>query len=332
MGQRIRRMFIYAFLILVTVLFGYFFLGNPKPVENVKWGVTFSKDYTEFLGLDWKKTYIAILDELSITHLRIAIPWTHIEPEEGEYVFDDYHFMIEEAQARGVAVLPVIGHRVPRWPECHTPEWVKKLSDKERAEKTLELIEKEVKELKKHKGITAWQVENEPFVRLFGECDKISPELLGREIERVKQYDDRPIVVTDSGELGLWSTSLNQADILGVTMYRWVWNKWFDYVKYPLTPKYYYRRAQLVADANPDARVIGSELQMEPWIAEGSVHDTPLDEQRITMNIDQFNENIEFARRTGMDEHYLWGVEWWYWMKEKKGDGSFWREAQRLWQ
>lgn len=329
-GQRIRRFFIYIFLVLASVLFTYFFIGHPKPADSISWGVTFSKAHTEYLGLDWKKTYNAIIDDLNVTHIRIAIPWNDIEAKIDQYTLDNYHYMLRKAQNSGVAVIPVIGLRTPRWPECHAPDWYFHLPKKEKDEQLLELIDVIVSEFKLYHTITAWQVENEPFVRVFGECPKISPELLGREIERVKALDNRPIIVTDSGELGIWSTKLNQADILGVTMYRWVWNDHLNYLKYPWTPQFYARRAELVKKSNPDARIIGSELQMEPWI-NGSIHDVPLEEQFKTMNPEQFTENVEFARNSGFDEHYLWGVEWWYWMKEVKSDSRFWNEAKKLW-
>lgn len=310
----------------------YFFLGTPEAASEIKWGVTFSRDQAVSLGLDWKKTYGAIVDDLGVSHIRITIPWTNIEQSEGVFDFADTHFMMSEAQKKGVAVIPVIGQKVPRWPECHTPDWAKQLNDKDRSEKVLNVIERTVKELKKYDAIIAWQVENEPFFGIFGDCPNISPDLLGREIERVKSIDHRPIMITDSGELGLWRTGVDQADILGVTMYRRVWSPIFKYAHYPLTPKYYFRRAELVRRAHPNLRVLGSELQAEPWVMQGSLADAPLAEQELTMTIDQFKENITFAQKTGIDEHYLWGAEWWYWMKEQKGDARYWNEAKHLWE
>ena len=47
------------------------------------------------------------------------------------------------------------------------------------------------------------------------------------------------------------------------------------------------------------------------------------------MSFEKFNENIEYAKKTGFDEMYLWGVEWWYWMKQK-GDNSYWNRVKEL--
>jgi len=34
-----------------------------------------------------------------------------------------------------------------------------------------------------------------------------------------------------------------------------------------------------------------------------------LEEQEKTMNLERFQKNIEFAKRTGLDTFYLWGAE-----------------------
>ena len=36
------------------------------------------------------------------------------------------------------------------------------------------------------------------------------------------------------------------------------------------------------------------------------------------------------ARRVGFSEAYLWGVEWWYWLKETKGEPAVWDTAREL--
>jgi len=48
------------------------------------------------------------------------------------------------------------------------------------------------------------------------------------------------------------------------------------------------------------------------------------------MNLERFKQNIEFAKRTGLDKFYLWGAEWWYWLKEKQNQPEIWNEAKLL--
>ncbi|KKU86167.1 MAG: hypothetical protein UY15_C0014G0009 [Parcubacteria group bacterium GW2011_GWA2_47_9] len=72
------------------------------------------------------------------------------------------------------------------------------------------------------------------------------------------------------------------------------------------------------------------ELQAEPW-GPKLLYDSPLEEQEKTMNLEQFSYMIDFAKRTGLDTFYLWGGEWWYWMKEKQNNPAIWNEASKLW-
>lgn len=48
------------------------------------------------------------------------------------------------------------------------------------------------------------------------------------------------------------------------------------------------------------------------------------------MDFEDFKENINFARRAGFEEVYLWGVEWWHWLKEEASEPRFWEEARKL--
>ena len=35
-------------------------------------------------------------------------------------------------------------------------------------------------------------------------------------------------------------------------------------------------------------------------------------------------------KKTGLDTFYLWGVEWWYWMKTAQNQPAIWTEAKTL--
>ena len=81
-------------------------------------------------------------------------------------------------------------------------------------------------------------------------------------------------------------------------------------------------------------RVFGSkqvlliELSAEPWLVE-PVADVSVETQLTRMDIDKFKEIIRYAARTNFDTKYLWGAEWWYYMK-LRGHPEFWEYAQRL--
>ena len=100
------------------------------------------------------------------------------------------------------------------------------------------------------------------------------------------------------------------------------------YIYYPLPPVFYWRKAVLI-NKFFNKRVIVTELQAEPW-GPKLLYDSPLKEQEKTMNLEQFKYNISFAKKTGLDEFYLWGGEWWYWLKEKQGKVEIWEEAKKL--
>jgi len=318
---------IFFFLILLSI---YLFVGSPPVSEEIAWGVNFSQKHTENLGLDWKETYLALLDDLRVRNLKIASHWDLIESNEREYNFEDLDWQIKEAENREAKVLLVIGMKTPRWPECHIPEWAKNLKKKEQQERILKLVEKTVLRYRDSEDIWAWQVENEPFFP-FGECPWADKDFVKEEVNLVKSLDsNRPIIISDSGEGSSWITAAQIGDIVGTTMYKKVWFRQLSiYIYYPLPPVFYWRKARLIKRLF-NKKVIVVELQAEPW-GPKLMYDLPLEEQKKTMNLNQFRYNIEFAKKTGFDTFYLWGAEWWYWMKETQNKPNIWNEAKKLW-
>jgi len=147
----------------------------------------------------------------------------------------------------------------------------------------------------------------------------------------VKSLDHlkRSVVVSDSGEGSFWIQAAQLGDVAGTTMYKKVWFRQIGiYIHYPFPPAFYWRKAQIIKNFF-DKKVICIELQAEPW-GPALLYDSPLEEQRKTMNLEQFRYNMEFARKTGLDEFYTWGAEWWYWMKEKQNQPEIWEEAKKL--
>jgi len=331
------------FCVGFILFFVYFFIGQPKPAEKINWGVNFSQKHAQYLGLDWKETYLALLNDLGVKNLKIAAYWDLIEPEEGKYNFEDLDWQIKKVEEKGAKLILVIGMKVPRWPECHEPDWIKNKELRIKNKKLLEYIEKVVDRYKNLLAIRAWQVENEPFF-FFGECPSFDKELLKKEIDLVKSIDTqkRPIIISESGEFSSWIRAAKAGDIIGITMYRKVWftlpnflkknlgglKELGFYVSYPFPPIFYWRKAQLIKNIF-GKKVICIELQAEPW-GPRLLYDLSLEEQEKTMDLKQFQKNIEFAKKTGLDEIYLWGAEWWYWLKTKQNQPEIWQEAKKL--
>lgn len=326
--RKILFIFLFIVLALLGTAFAYFFVGRTERLENVAWGVNFSQKHAANFGLDWKETYTALLDDAGVKKMKIAVHWDTIEPLRGEFSFNDIDFQIQELAKRNGEMVLVIGMKTPRWPECHIPSWAQNLSKKEQQKVILVMIKEVVERYRGSEVLFAWQVENEPFFP-FGECLWADEQFLSKEIELVKSLDDRPIIITDSGEGSFWTRAARHGDIVGTTMYRKVWVRQLGfYLTYPFPPVFYDRKAKLIKLLF-GKEVIGVELQTEPW-GPKLLYDSPLKEQQKTMNLEQFKKNIEFARRTGLKTHYLWGAEWWYWMKEVHGDSAIWNEARTL--
>lgn len=314
---------------VILVMAAYAIISIPEPREDMEFGVTFSVNYTEELGLDTIETYNAMLEDLRVKYVRLPIYWNQIEAEEGNYNFELYDHLIRRAEDLGVSLTAVVGRRQPRWPECHIPEWAKDFSETVQRRAVLRSIETVVNRYKNSPAIDVWQVENEPLFGIFGECPAPDYDFLVEEINLVKTLDpERPIQITDSGELSTWLHTAYLGDQLGISMYRITWNKHFGYWYYPLSPKFYtYHGALIYAITD---HIVISELQAEPWFPDQPVHETPLKEQYKSMNPDLFWKNVDFARRTQFEQAYLWGVEWWYWLKIHKNQPVMWDIARQL--
>ncbi len=322
------RMILAVFLVIFLSLILFIFVIGliTKPAKAPVFGVNFSKAHAEWLGLNWQDAFRSMLDDLGARAFRVPVNWNAIEQEEGKFYFNDIDWILSAARARDAKVILTIGRKLPRWPECHDPEWVKKLPRPELEKKTITMLKAVVEHTRESQAIAAWQIENEPFFR-FGECGRpLGRVFLKKEIALVKSLDSRPIVLTDSGELSTWLRTAPLADVLGISMYRKVWHKWFGFLHYPIPPAYYTAHAKLIS---PFAKVIVTELQSEPWVTT-SLHEMPVDEQYKFFNIKEFKDLVAYAKRTGFEEFYFWGAEWWYWLKVKKGDSTFWEEAKNI--
>ncbi|MBI4159797.1 hypothetical protein HY504_01390 [Candidatus Wolfebacteria bacterium] len=320
--------FFLAIVIVIAIVFLALNVGRTPDPRPVLWGVNFSQKFAVELGLDWQKTYIAILDDLGARRIKLASYWDLVEPAKDSFSFDDFDWQVREAEKRSAELTLVIGMKTPRWPECHIPKWAKNMSTEERQKEILALLKAIVSRYKPSLSVIRWQVENEPFFS-FGECPDSDSSFLRKEIEAVKAIDpSRPVLVSDTGEMSLWITAARYGDIVGSTLYRRVWFKEIQkFVSFPLTPLYYSRRAALVKYLY-GKDVINVELQAEPWSPLGSPLLISRDEEERTMSIDQLRENIDFARRTGMKEAYFWGAEWWYHEKQN-GRPEFWEEGRK---
>ncbi len=322
------RTTIYLLIVIIMVAtMAVIFFKADFSRDDFYFGVHFSPQYAEELGLDWQEAYLAILDDLQVKHLRLSAPWDEVEKVRGAWNFAELDWQIAEASKRDIDIILVLGRRTPRWPECHDPVWLDSLSQELVKAEQLEMVAEVIKRYKNENSIIAWQVENEPMLDSFGECPPADVDLLRREVAVVKNLDDRPILITDSGELGAWTVPARIGDLFGTTLYRVTHNKFLGYFYYHLPPAFYNLKARLTAKDLDE--IIISELQGEPW-ARVPMKTMPLEEMKYSMDEERLKIHANYAKKTGLSSAYWWGAEWWYWMKQVKGDDSLWRTAREI--
>lgn len=306
------------------------FLVAPWPFSSqMIYGVTFSQLQAEGLGLDWRETYGAILDDLGVRHLRLSAYWSLIEVEDNRFDWSALDYQMDLAAEAGARVVLGVGRKLPRWPECHEPEWVKDMPESEKQEQILEMLSVVVERYKDHPALRMWQLENEPLLD-YGECVFGDREFLRREEALVRSIDSgHLILITDSGELNWWLAASDYGDVFGTTMYRTVFSRKtqksfsYDYI----FPSWLYRAKARYIKVLRGKNVIVSELQGEPW---GRVpfKDMKKLEREQLFSSSRLVEMKRFVERTGLPEVYWWGVEYWYWEKVQNGDASYWETAR----
>lgn len=322
--------FLLFILVIFVTLWVWDIFVDELPDDEVGFGITFSKLYAEDLGLDWKETYIAILDDLGVERVRLAAYWSETEPEEGVLDFSSIDFQVNEASKRDVKIILAVGQKLPRWPECHIPDWAYDAPNKNEA--LLNYIEEVVNRYKGVGQITYWQVENEPFLAGFGVCPPFDKDFLDEEIALVHSLDNRPVLITDSGELGDWIRAKNRGDVFGTTMYRDVWFRRTIRFTYPLPPTWFKFKdfvSNLFASEGAAEDIIVVEMQAEAW-GRDPIPFLTLEQQLKYMDFDRFQENIIYSKRAGIPDIYLWGVEWWYYLKTTQEHPEFWDYAKTL--
>lgn len=326
MTVKTRKKILIGVLVILLALFALYFNAGKK-TGQIEYGVTFSPYQAESLGLNWKEVYLQMLADLKLKNIRISAYWDKVEPRADEYNFEDLDFQVKNAEDYGVRLVLAIGRRLPRWPECHNPSW---LNEKTLQADVLSYIEAVVRRYQNSPAVEMWQVENEPFLSSFGECPPLNPELLDREIALVKTLDPaRKVLISDSGELSLWLESGRRGDVFGTTLYRYVYSDVFNRYWINYNPYWLYRvKGGFLRFLNGDKNLVIIELQAEPWTTQGIVN-TPIQEQFRTMSMEKFNKMLSLGQAIGFERQYLWGVEWWYWMKQKNHP-EFWEKAREI--
>lgn len=318
-------------VLLVLALLALWWLSKKPAPERIIYGMSFNTLYARELGLDWKETYDAILDDLGVRNLRLAAHWPMVEPEEGIYNFEELDYQLDRADEVGAEVIFAVGRRLPRWPECHVPTWAKTLTQEEQQKELTDYIKAVVERYKDRESIKIWQVENEPYLEVFAfeYCGQLDEAFLEEEIALVKELDpSRPVLVTDSGNLGLWRGAYKNGDLFGTSVYVHFWNADLGPFRTIMPPWFYRVKENINALLYGRKEALLIELSAEPWLI-APITEVPIETQLTRMNLEKFEDILSYARETRFEKQYLWGAEWWYWLK-KHGDDSMWKRGQEL--
>ncbi len=293
--------------------------------EDIRYGVTFSSLYARELGLDPVEAFSATL-ELGARLFRIPVYWDHVEPERDVWLWGETDAIVDRAEANGAEIVMAMGRRVPRWPECFTPEWALVLSDADREAEQFAYVRAVVERYKSRDAVIRWQVENEPYFEIFGDCaDRPLDGMLAREVAMVYEVDPtRQVQTTVPGELGLWYKAARDVDIVGTSVYRTTYTPFLGHNTYPVPTWWYRLKARMIAPT----RVVVSELQAEPWFP-GRASDLAIEEQLALFDAHDLERHLRYAQRIGLSEVMLWGAEWWYYLREN-GEPSLWNAADAI--
>ena len=335
-----RKRWLRITLIVATILLTLFFTArfwNPivfPPVKQAHIGVSFSTKQTAILGIDWRETYNALIDDMGIKRFRLMSYWDLHEANRNEYDFSTLDEQIAIAEKKEAKVTLAIGLRQPRWPECHEPDWAVNLDEKKWQAELMEYIEAVVKRYENSPAAISWQLENEYYNSIFKSCRLSTPQRLYDEFDLARNISKKPIWMSMTDQHG-FQTDMPAADRYGFSVYRELYSTkgYTGYITYP-TPIWYHRLRAAIISGTSGKDIYIHELQLEPW-GPTDIPYLSIDEQNKSMSTKHIADNLYFAREIGVRDIYVWGGEWWYWRKVH-GDPSIWdtvkvqiREAER---
>ncbi len=302
---------------------------NKHKNQPLVLGASFISDYAESLGVDPQQTLTAMLSDLKLKQIRLVSYWSDIEPSSGQYDFSKLDWQFALANQYHTKVSLSIGLRQPRWPECHEPSWITIDSKSPQAwEPQLnKFITAVINHYKNNPALQDYELENEFFMTVFGECKDFSRTRLINEYKLVKSLDtEHPVIVSRSDNWVGIPIGQPTPDEFAISVYKRVWDATLThrYFEYPIPAKFYAMLAgseELLSGKD----MIIHELQAEPWTPNGlEITQTSVKEQYKSMNPQRLKARIAYGEATGMRTIDLWGAEWWYWMKVEQNNPDVW--------
>jgi hypothetical protein len=303
-----------------------------KPLQL---GVSFIPDYAESLGLDPQQTMNALIDA-GVKQFRLVSYWSDSEPSKGTYDFSQLDWQFKTAEAHHAKIILTLGLRQPRWPECHMPSWASNETPAVWQPQLGAYMQSVIKRYQHSSSLQSYQLENEYFLKGFGNCDSIpgaeDRNRLISEYQLLKQLDSKhPVIIGRSNNSLGWPVGKPQPDLFSVSIYKRVWDAGASrrYLEYPQPGWFYGFLAGWQKIVNHRDMIIG-ELQGEAWPPRGQdIQKISLAEQNKSMNAVRLKDRIDYGKATGMKQIELWGAEYWYYRDIKLHDPSLMNVARQ---
>lgn len=320
-------------MLVMFIVARWYTMGNQH--KKLEFGTTFVPNYARYLGVDPKETLNAIINDLDVDRIRLVSYWKDIEKSPGVYDFSELDWQFKMAEDRGTDVSLAIGMRQPRWPECHEPDWIDASQPRSQWQPQLEaFMSAVINRYKDSPSLVSYQLENEYFLDVFGECKNFERARLVDEYNLVKRLDpDTKLIISRSNN---WTVASGfpvgkpRADEFGVSVYKRVWDRTISkrYFEYPIPPWFY----SVLAGGGKiftGKDLIIHELQAEAWTPDGyEISSAPVDELYKSMNPERLKARLKYGADTGMRTVDTWGAEWWYQMKVKRNAPEMWNTAK----
>ncbi|MCA9326299.1 beta-galactosidase [Candidatus Saccharibacteria bacterium] len=330
LSKRLALGLLAALLLATTVMYSISaWYAHTQANKPLVYGVSFIPAYAESLGLNAQETMDALLD-INVRHFRLVSYWNQLEPAPGQYDFSLLDWQFAKAEKAGAHITLTLGLRQPRWPECHAPEWVNMQGHWQ--PQLYDFMTKVIERYKDSPALADYQLENEYFLRGFGNCTDFSRSRLLAEYNLVRRLDPgRSIVIARSNNaLG---TPIGQPtpDEFSVSVYKRVWDAGVThrYLEYPF-PAWYYGFLAGVQKLTRGKPMRIAELQAEAWPPHGQpIAEVSLTEQNKSMNAARLKARFDYGRGSGLKRVDLWGGEYWYYRLVKLQDPSLWNVAKQ---
>lgn len=298
--------------------------------KEFKFGATFIPRYAKYFGLEPQETMQAMIDDLSIRHFRLVSYWDEIEKTPGQYDFKELDWQFKKAVDSGSTISLAIGLRQPRWPECHMPKWAESQPKDVWYPQLKTFMGEVIDRYKTVSNLESYQLENEFFLDVFGICPDFSRDRLIDEFNFVKQKDpSRTVIISRSNNAMGLPIGQPRPDKFGISVYKRVWDRTITkrYFEYPF-PAWFYGFLAGAGQILTGKDMIIHELQTEPWGPDKGITEISIEEQNKSLDAKRLKDRIAYGKATGMREVDLWGVEMWYWRKEKMNDPSLWNAGK----